>query len=305
MNGQSIGLVGCGRWGKNILRDLISLGSEVIVCDPSPKSRQDALDLGAADVVSEVYQLSDSIEGFVIASPAGQHYSNILSLLPRGKPIFVEKPLTTIISDADTLANLKSASDLVFVMHKWRYHPGIKCLKDLVSSNRFGNVVGIRLQRTNWAATHDDVDCALQLLPHDLSIVLHLIGYIPPLQHVSPNPLGGPRFGLMISLYDPMKQIRIQIEANNFVPGNLRSCTIGFETAVACYSSNEPNHVVVRQHQDSLPLEICVPNRLPLFEELASFLGYINGGPLPLSSIHDELAIMQRIEQSRTHLYAA
>src|SRR5689334_13040946 len=122
----SIGLAGCGAWGRNILRDLRDLGCRVIVLDPSEAARAVAIAGGAAVAVGSSDELPSWLDGLVIATPTSTHAAMIERLLSRGVPLFVEKPLTADPVAARDLA--RRAGGRLFVMDKWRYHPGIEAL---------------------------------------------------------------------------------------------------------------------------------------------------------------------------------
>src|SRR4051794_36592326 len=114
-----IGLVGCGRWGRNILRDMTALGAETHVVDIAQDAADQALQAGAATAGTHVEALPPDCAGFVVATPSVTHAAVIESLLARGKPVFVEKPFTSNVEDARRIC--AAAGDRVFVMDKWRY----------------------------------------------------------------------------------------------------------------------------------------------------------------------------------------
>src|SRR5512143_2663425 len=89
-----ITLIGCGRWGRNILRDLQALGCEVAVADPDAEARRFASGAGAREVAGDIDQLSAS-DGIVIASTSSTHDAVIRRALKRDVPVFVEKPMVT------------------------------------------------------------------------------------------------------------------------------------------------------------------------------------------------------------------
>src|SRR5690242_16699747 len=95
-----VGLIGCGRWGRLILRDLVALGARVHVVTPHEETRASALENGAVSAVAEIKGIARTVSGFVIATPTSTHAPVIENLLPTGRPIFVEKPLTTDIASA-------------------------------------------------------------------------------------------------------------------------------------------------------------------------------------------------------------
>lgn len=123
---KCIGLVGCGHWGKNILRDLIALDVDVVVFVLTEKARDQALQLGAKEAYIGLADIAENVDGFIVATPTVTHADVLDQLLPYNKPIFVEKPLTSDVQRAHHL--MQSGKGKIFVMDKWRYHPGIDAI---------------------------------------------------------------------------------------------------------------------------------------------------------------------------------
>src|SRR5215204_4264575 len=111
-----VALVGCGRWGRHILRDLLSLGCEVPVLARSQASIERAREGGATKIVADVASL-EGIDGVVVATPTATHAEVVEEALGLGVPMFVEKPLTADVEFARRLA--AAAPDRLFVMDKW------------------------------------------------------------------------------------------------------------------------------------------------------------------------------------------
>jgi predicted dehydrogenase len=129
----SIGLIGCGRWGRTILRDLIALDARVHVAAASEMSRRAAIEAGAAGASPDIAGFPKDIDGYVVATPTSTHAEVIEQLLPSGKPVFVEKPMTNDVAAARSL--IERAGERIFVMDKWRYHPGVEALADAARSS--------------------------------------------------------------------------------------------------------------------------------------------------------------------------
>src|SRR6185503_19354141 len=108
----------------------------------------------------------------------------IEALLPSGRPIYTEKPLTTDVASAQRIVD--AGAERVFVMQKWRYHPGIERMRQEIAGGAIGDVLGIHIQRWGWGCPHADVNAIWVLMPHDLSIVLHWLGDIPPVRAAMP-----------------------------------------------------------------------------------------------------------------------
>ncbi|MDG2170182.1 MAG: Gfo/Idh/MocA family oxidoreductase [Opitutales bacterium] len=171
-----IGLIGCGLWGRNILRELAHLNAQAHVMDPNPESRGYADQNGAHKTYSNLADLPE-VDGVILSTPASLHAQQIKELIPLGKPIFTEKPFVLSLDDA--LEIQKLAGDQVFVMHVWRYHSAVQKLKEIIANKQIGEIEQIRTRRCNWTSPRKDVDPIWTLLPHDISIFTELMGTVP------------------------------------------------------------------------------------------------------------------------------
>jgi predicted dehydrogenase len=169
--------IGCGHWGKNVLRDLVELGASVTVLARSEATAERARAGGAAAVVSGVAEAGE-VDGAVVVTPAPHHAQAIEELAPLGVPIFCEKPLVTDPADGQRLLEL--CGERLFVMHKWRWHPGIEALARLAADGTLGTPAGVRSYRLGWGPFHFRVDSVDTLAPHDLSIAIAVLGHLPP-----------------------------------------------------------------------------------------------------------------------------
>ena len=144
--GPRIALVGCGAWGRLILRDLLALGARTVVVARG-ESADAARAAGAAVVVEDVTALPP-VDGFVVATPTTTHADVVEALLPLGAPIYCEKPLC---DDAGRARRLALAGEgRLFVMEKWRYHRGVEALARIARSGELGPVVGLRTTRLSY-----------------------------------------------------------------------------------------------------------------------------------------------------------
>ena len=100
MTVKHIALVGCGDWGKNILRDLKTLGAHVTVVAMNHATVTRARDGGADAIVEQIGSLPQDIDGAVVAASTNAHTECVLALAAWDIPIFVEKPLAASVGEA-------------------------------------------------------------------------------------------------------------------------------------------------------------------------------------------------------------
>jgi predicted dehydrogenase len=295
-----IGLVGCGRWGSLILRDLRQLGATVDVVVRRP-DRDDARRLeeqGANLVSSSVADLA-GVDGVVVATPTISHAEVVDEVLGLGVPTFVEKPVTS--DPASALGLAEAAPDRLFVMDKWRYHPGIGLLRDLLASGRLGSLEALRTVRVQWQHPHSDVDCAWILLPHDLSIALEVVGEVPTPTSATAwtrdDTLAG-LFGTLRFTDGAWMHVEVGVTATT---ANRRIEVMGSEATAVLAGGWEQEVLVQSAGVDGSIVEERVPatGELPLMAELRCFLEHLRGGPAPRSSASEGATIVAAIEHLR------
>src|SRR4029079_17217891 len=115
MPSPAVLLVGCGRWGRNILRDLGAIGQPVVVVDRSDQALAAAAPLALATYRS--LDIAETVSGVIVATPASDHAATIGAVARCERPIFVEKPLASRLDDARRVV---ASADRLFVMDKWR-----------------------------------------------------------------------------------------------------------------------------------------------------------------------------------------
>jgi predicted dehydrogenase len=264
----------------------------------SDESRSRAHEGGASQVVGSIAELPE-LDGVVVSTPTTTHRVVVEELLPRGVPIYVEKPLTDDPVSARQLA--AAAPDSVFVMHKWRYHDGIRALADIARSQELGLVSGLRTTRVGWGNPHGDVDGVWMLAPHDLSIVLEIFGSIPEPRCAVAERSAGLVTGLVGVLgTDPWAVVEVSI-AHALRRREVRLvCRDGVALLPDAYS----DHLLVTRGELQLNVTRTEEHRpistgMPLERELRAFVDHLRGGPPPLSSAADGAAEVAAIGRLR------
>ena len=296
-----IGLIGCGRWGHLILRDLLALGARVHVVAPSEVTRAFAASNGAASAVARLEAIAELVAGFVVATPTSTHAEVIEKLFVTGRPIFVEKPLTNDVASARRI--VATAGERVFVMDKWRYHPGIEALAAMARSGELGSLLAIRSYRLGWNHTLREVDPVWILMPHDLSIALEILGSLPAPRAAWTPVAGRGGCDMIAVLADDSAGLQITIEVGTSQPLYRRSTLVIGDRGVAQLGDAYDDTIVIMDGRpngaSSGPQERPVGNAMPLLEELRAFLNHLIGGPPPRSSATEGLLIVERTSALR------
>jgi len=288
--GARIGLVGCGKWGQLILRDLLSLGCRVSVVARSAESRARAE--GAETVVGSLAELPQ-VDGIVVATPTSTHAEVTEEALARGVPVFVEKPLT---DDPVAAERLAAAGERLFVMDKWRYHPGVELLAGLAREGSLGGVRGLLTTRIGWGNAHDDVDAAWILAPHDLSIALEVLGELPEAR-AAVGEVTERGIELLVGLLGERPWHRLEISARS--PQRRREVTLVCELGVASLADGYSDHVLVQRNGTTEAERVEISTELPLLRELRAFVEHLEGGPPPRSSAAEGALVVRRIAELR------
>jgi predicted dehydrogenase len=288
-----VGLVGCGRWGANVLRDLVALGADVCVADPDPEARAGAVAGGARVVVARTTELP-RCDGYVVVTPAPTHRAVCEPLLAHGVPVFVEKPPCTDVADVDALA--RAGGGRLFVMHKWRYHPGIRALAELARSGRLGSPVTLETTRTGPGTLPPAVDVLWHLATHDLSIALAVLGTVPPVRSArAERDATGRITWCRATMADGAGTTHRMTTAVGVADRVRRVVVAGSGASAVLDHPDAPSVRIQRPGADDELLP--VDRTMPLLAELAAFLDHLGGGPPPVSDIATALLVVQRLAE--------
>lgn len=181
---QSLALIGCGYWGKNLARNFHELGVLHTICETNATLTKELSDTyEGVTIVSEFDQvlLNNSIKQVAIAAPASQHYELVKASLKAGKDVYVEKPLCLHINEAEDLSQLAEKTDkILMVGHLLQYHPVVQKLQTLVAENAFGTLYRICSRRLNLGKIRTEENVLWSFAPHDISVILSLAGSSQP-----------------------------------------------------------------------------------------------------------------------------
>ena len=186
-----VAVIGCGYWGKNLVRIFYELGVLDTVCDKDIKALNRALaqypNIRITTDIEKVLK-SKEIGAVAIAAPAVTHYELAKKAILSGKDVFVEKPLAITTCEAKELIKLaKENGNLLMVGHILQYHPAVIKLKGLISAGELGKIRYIYSNRLNIGKLRTEENILWSFAPHDISVILMLLEEEP----LSVNSFGG------------------------------------------------------------------------------------------------------------------
>jgi predicted dehydrogenase len=312
----TVAVIGCGYWGKNLVRNFHQLGALQAVCDTTEGGR-----LAGASIAPGCGVLSDPeavfsspVPAVVIATPAETHFSLARRALQAGKDAFVEKPLALTYEEGRQLVDLARASGrILMVGHVLEYHPGILKLRELVASGELGKVRYIYSNRLSLGKIRREENILWSFAPHDIAIILRLLGETPfevvacGGTYVSPNIAdvtvthllfdNGVRAHIFVSWLHPFKEQRLVVVGSR---------------KMASFDDVEKKLIVYDQHVDwskGVPVpvknggtEIPFPPDEPLRNECLAFLNSVETRQQPLTDGESAVAVLKVLQAAQRSL---
>jgi len=177
-----VAVIGCGYWGKNLVRNFHQLGALALVADATEAGRAKARELAPdASIADDIQAVLDSdVEGVVIATPAETHYGLVKRALLAGKDVFVEKPMALTYEQGRELALLaRKRQRILLVGHVLEYHPAIVKLLSMIEAGELGKVRYIYSNRLSLGKIRREENILWSFAPHDIAVILRLTGGMP------------------------------------------------------------------------------------------------------------------------------
>ncbi len=189
MASAAVAVVGCGYWGRNLVRNFAELGALRAVIDADPAAaKREAEKYKAAALTLEAALADPEIAGIAVAVPAELHADIALNAFAAGKHVFVEKPIALSISDAEKMkAAAEEAGRSLMVGHLLQYHPAFETLLSLVRKGELGKLRYAYSNRLSLGKFRIEENALWSFAPHDVSMLLALFGEEP----VNVNGAGG------------------------------------------------------------------------------------------------------------------
>lgn len=244
------GVIGYGYWGPNVVRNLSNLEYSCVgaVCDSSPAAqRRVQKSYPHFKVCSDHWEVvtSPEIDAVAIVTPVWTHFDLAKAALENGKHVFVEKPFTSTIEQAEELINLATRKNLrIMVDHTFLFTGAVKKIRQLLQEGTLGQLYYYDSTRVNLGLFQHDVNVIWDLAPHDLSIMDYLIGQEPEaVVATGQTHLNGHEDVAFITLYFPNKVIA-HVNVNWLSPVKVRTTLIGGEKKMLVWNDLEADEKI-------------------------------------------------------------
>lgn len=181
----NVGVIGAGYWGPNLIRNFYQLPSAALqwCCDLDAErlGRVQALYPGVSVTTDYTAVLEDGgTDAVVIAVPARAHHSLARQALLAGKHVFVEKPLAMSAVEARELIQLaEERGRVLMVGHVFEYNPAVLHIKQVLGAGGLGQLYYMYSNRVNLGRVQSDINALWSIAPHDISIMVFLLGTLP------------------------------------------------------------------------------------------------------------------------------
>jgi predicted dehydrogenase len=315
-NSSKVAVIGCGHWGKNLVRNFNQLDALAMVCDATPAGRETAAALAPqATMVTDAKQvLETDIPGIVIATPAETHYGLAKQALAAGKDVFVEKPLAlTYEQGVDLLRLAEDHHRILMVGHVLEYHPAVVKLLTLVRNGELGKVRYIYSNRLSLGKIRREENILWSFAPHDIAVILRLMGSLPFQviacggSYVQPNIAdvtvtnllfdNGVRAHIYVSWLHPFKEQRLVVVGSRKMASfdDVAKRLVLYDQRVEI---QEGQPVPIKGNGDEVPFASDEPLRL----ECQAFLAAITTRQPPITDGYSGLRVLKVLQAGQRSL---
>ena len=326
-HGQTtLACVGAGYWGRNLVRVFGSLPEIRLktVCDANADIRKGMRAQYPDSEVAASYDevLADrEVEAVVLAVPAIRHFAAARAALEAGKHVFVEKPMTLSGSEAEELVELGERQGCTLMVgHLLEYHPAVDLLKEMIARGELGEICYLYSQRVNLGIVRRDENALWSFAPHDLSVMLYLLGQVPDTVSARGESYlqRGVEDVVFVNLHFPDGKMA-QLQVSWLDPHKIRKLTIVGSRKMAVFDDMESTEKVriydkaaereeYESYGDAITLrlgDIVIPHihmAEPLRLEAQHFADCIRSRKTPRSDGRDGLRVVRVLEAAQRSL---
>ena len=319
-----IGIIGCGYWGPNLIRNFSILKNcQIKWCadlDQSKLAKIKSVYHGIKATNDYKDILKDkNVDAVVIATPASQHYKMAKDALKANKHVLIEKPFVLDSSNGTELIKLaKTKKRVLMIGHTFEYNGAVRKVKDLIDSGDLGDLYYLYSTRVNLGIVRDDINALWNLTPHDISILIYVTGLKPEkVRAVGSSYLRKGIEDTVFMTLDFPKGISGHVHGSWLDPGKIRKMTVVGSKKMVVYDdldkeskikiydkgvsikNTEAFRLAYRYGDINMPL---VDSIEPLKLETSHFLECIEKNKKPLSDGESGLRVVKVLEAAQKSL---
>ena len=297
-----VGVIGAGRWGRNIIRTLRGMPTVEVSCVASrnPATRN-LVDPGC--VVEHDWRMllrHRGLTAVVVAAPPALHAEMTAETISAGLPVFVEKPLACDVSEAERLLDLVSVKGgYVLVDHVHLFSPAYRALRARLPA--IGSITQLRAAAGGWGPFRADTPVLWDWGPHDAAFCVDLFGPRPNMQaaeRIERRPVNG-TWGEALALHAGYPNgAAADIRLSNMLPQKSRSLCVEGPGGMLVYDDCALQKLTYRPGgSDRAPAEaVAVPDRPALDCALSHFLGNVSTGEAGLSDLRFGVEVVRMLD---------
>ena len=305
-------VVGVGRWGKNHIKTLQSLGVST-GCVETDIEKIDAIkklfpDLMCFSSIKDSF--NENFSGYIIATPPSTHASIASKIIPKKIPILVEKPLALSHTDAiEIKSKLDKYKGKLIVGHLLLFHPGIKKIKTMIDDGKIGKIQYIYSNRLNLGTIRTNENVFWSFAPHDISLFQFFSKSFPSevtslgrdflqkdihdttITYLKyPNGIQG---HIYVSWLHPFKEHRLVIIGSK---GSLHLEDSNISKPLLFYEKDDHDNNDLLNPRNKTPKKIKYKYEMPLKSELKYFISIVKGKKIKKANINEGIDVIRILE---------
>lgn len=324
----NIGVIGCGYWGPNLVRNFSTLpGCRVkTLCDTDSERLEKVSALySQVELTTNYTDLieDDEIDAIVIATPVRFHFEMAMQSLLAHKHTFVEKPLVRNVREGRILLDTALTNKLTLMVgHTFIFSPAVRKMKQIIDSGELGELQYVAARRLNLGLFQQDINVAWDLAPHDISIILYILPVTPESVNCQGKAHVNPNIEDITNMVLNYANGSIATIQNSWLdPNKVRDMTVVGTKKMLVYDDLEPmekikiydKHVEIPPHYETFAefqysyhygdmYAPYIKQYEPLKKECQHFLDCIRSGEDPESSGIEALKVVQVLEAATQSL---
>ena len=315
---KKVCVVGAGRWGKNHIKTLHSLGCLAGIVEANVDVRAEFKEkYPDVMIFANIREaVREDFDGFTVATPAETHFEIAEFIINHKKHVLVEKPLTLKAKEARRLKEFAEENGVnLMVGHLLLFHPAIRKIKELIENGKIGKLQYIYSNRLNLGTVRIEENILWSFAPHDISIFQYFIGSLP-LEVVS-------RGGAFLQPHIHDSSMTVLTYPDNIV-GHIfvnwlhpfkehRMVVVGSKGMLSYEDSSDDKNILFYEKgidwiqgepiKRDGPTEIIPYNKtMPLTEELRYFAEHLNSDPVEIANAQNGVEVLEILEKASESL---